>query len=290
MLDRTAVDATDLDPQDTDAPDAPPTGTARRLPPAAVRRPALYLVVAACGALVLSVLTGGEPPAQADAQLQSVSIAEKLGISGDTAAVVTRDEAAGSLKQLAASRSERQSEETAAAKKQAAADKAERDRRAAAAAAAKAKAEAAAKAKAEAAAKAKADAAAKAKADAAAKAAQAAKTRAPSAPAPAAAPAAAAAPAGSFQDYAMSKLGGDSGQFSCLENLWGRESGWNPNAQNSSSTAYGIPQFLDSTWAGTGIAKTSDGYRQIDAGLIYIDSRYGTPCGAWGHSQSTGWY
>jgi TolA protein len=298
MLDRTSVDATDLDPQDTGAPDARPTGTARRLPPAAVRRPALYLVVAACGALVLSVLTGGEPPAQADAQLQSVSIAEKLGISGDTAAVVTRDEAAGSLKQLAASRSERQSEETAAARKQAAADKAERDRRAAAAAAAKAKAEAAAKAKAEAAAKAKAEAAAKAKAeaaakakaDAAAKAAQAAKTRAPSAPAPAAAPAAAAAPAGSFQDYALSKLGGDSGQFSCLENLWGKESGWNPNAQNSSSTAYGIPQFLDSTWAGTGIAKTSDGYRQIDAGLIYIDSRYGTPCGAWGHSQSTGWY
>ena len=41
---------------------------------------------------------------------------------------------------------------------------------------------------------------------------------------------------------------------------------------------------------GTGIAKTSDGYRQIDAGLIYIDSRYGSPCGAWSHSQSTGWY
>ena len=56
------------------------------------------------------------------------------------------------------------------------------------------------------------------------------------------------------------------------------------------STAYGIPQFLDSTWKGTGIGKTSDGYRQIDAGLIYIDSRYGSPCGAWSHSQSTGWY
>ena len=88
----------------------------------------------------------------------------------------------------------------------------------------------------------------------------------------------------------MSKLGGDGSEFGCLENLWGKESGWNPNAQNPSSTAYGIPQFLDSTWAGTGIAKTSDGYRQIDAGLIYIDERYGSPCGAWSHSQSTGWY
>ena len=99
-----------------------------------------------------------------------------------------------------------------------------------------------------------------------------------------------AAPSGSYQDYALSKLSGDSSQFSCLESLWGRESGWNPNAQNPSSSAYGIPQFLDSTWASTGIAKTSDGYRQIDAGLVYIDSRYGSPCGAWSHSQSTGWY
>jgi membrane-bound lytic murein transglycosylase MltF len=88
----------------------------------------------------------------------------------------------------------------------------------------------------------------------------------------------------------MGKLGGSGSEFTCLENLWGKESGWNPNAQNPSSTAYGIAQFLDSTWAGTGIAKTSDGYRQIDAGLIYIEKAYGSPCDAWAHSQSTGWY
>ena len=101
---------------------------------------------------------------------------------------------------------------------------------------------------------------------------------------------AAVAPSGSYQEYALSKLGGDGSEFSCLESLWGKESGWNPNAQNPTSTAYGIPQFLDSTWAGTGIAKTSDGYRQIDAGLIYIDHRYGSPCGAWAHSQANNWY
>ncbi len=95
---------------------------------------------------------------------------------------------------------------------------------------------------------------------------------------------------GSFQDYALSKLGGNASQFSCLESLWGKESGWNPNAQNPTSTAYGIPQFLNSTWAGTGIAKTSDGYRQIDAGLIYIESRYGSPCAAWAHSKANNWY
>src|SRR5918911_834329 len=91
------------------------------------------------------------------------------------------------------------------------------------------------------------------------------------------------APRGSFKEYAMSKVG-SAQQFSCLENLWGKESGWNPNAQKPSSTAYGIPQFLNSTWASTGIAKTSDGYRQIDAGLIYIERAYGSPCAAWGHS------
>jgi hypothetical protein len=258
------------------------TGLARRLPPAAVRRPALYLAVAAAGALVVNVLTGGEPPARAEAQTESVSIAQQLGISQDAGAAAARKDSVGSLKELVASRSERQAEQTAAAKAQGAADKAERDRRAAAAAAKKAAEEAARKKAAEAAAAKKAaekEAARKAAAKAAAK-----------APAPAAAPAPAPASSGSFQGYALSKLGGDGGQFSCLENLWGKESGWNPNAQNPSSTAYGIPQFLDSTWASTGIAKTSDGYRQIDAGLIYIDSRYGSPCGAWGHSQSTGWY
>ena len=29
---------------------------------------------------------------------------------------------------------------------------------------------------------------------------------------------------------------------------------------------------------------------QVNWGLGYISGRYGTPCGAWGHSQSTGWY
>jgi hypothetical protein len=262
------TDALDSDSLDTAAPSAIP---ARRRPPATVRRPALYLAMAAAGAVLVSVVTAGEPPASAET-LESVSIAAQLGISADSSSALTGEQAAGSLEQLAASRSEREAEQSAAAQAQAAADQAERDRRAAEAAAAKAAADAAAKAAAEAAAQAAAEAAA----------AQAAESTA-------AAPAA-AAPAGSYQEYALSQLGGDSGQFSCLEKLWGKESGWNPNAQNPTSTAYGIPQFLDSTWAGTGIAKTSDGYRQIDAGLIYIDSRYGAPCGAWNHSQSTGWY
>ncbi|GAA3162438.1 hypothetical protein GCM10010531_12810 [Blastococcus jejuensis] len=243
------------------------TGAHRR-PPNTARRPALYLSVAAAGALMVNVLASGEPAAQADgAQLESVSIAEQLGIQGgggtDAGSAVIGEDAAHSLGQLAASRAERSAEQTAAAQAQAAADLAEQQRLAAEQAAA----EEAARVAAEEAARAAAEEAAAAEA----------------------APAA-TAPAGSFQDYALAQLGGDANQFSCLESLWGKESGWNPNAQNPTSTAYGIPQFLDSTWAGTGIAKTSDGYRQIDAGLIYIEQRYGSPCSAWGHSQANNWY
>jgi hypothetical protein len=239
----------------------------RRRPPAAVRRPALYLSVAAAGAVVMSVIIGSEPPAQADAaQSNSVSVAQQLGLTSQSSSTVTGAELQP-LQELAASRSEREAQQAAAVQAQQAADQAERDRQAAEAAAAE-----------KAAAEARAAAEAKAAAERAAAEAKAAAERA-----------AAATPA-SFKGYALQKLGGSSSQMSCLEHLWGRESGWNPNAQNKTSTAYGIPQFLNSTWAGTGIAKTSDGYRQIDAGLIYIDSRYGSPCGAWAHSQSTGWY
>jgi hypothetical protein len=298
----TTMPALDTDSLDTDALDtAAHTTPSRVRPPSTVRRPALYLAVAAAGAVLVNVLTAGEPPARAETQLESVSIAQQLGISAEASTAATGDQAARPLELLAASRSEREARRSAAAQAQAAADKAELDRRTALVASrtalAAARAEAAKAAAQAAADKAELDrrtalvasrkalAAARAEAAKAAQQAQQARTAKAKKPAPAA-----AAAGGSFQDYAMSKLGGDGGQFSCLENLWGKESGWNPNAQNPSSTAYGIPQFLNSTWAGTGIAKTSNGYRQIDAGLIYIDSRYGSPCGAWSHSQNTGWY
>jgi len=79
-------------------------------------------------------------------------------------------------------------------------------------------------------------------------------------------------------------------QWSALFRLWMNESGWNPNAQNPTSTAYGIPQFLNSTWAGTGIAKTSDPGRQIEAGSRYIASRYGSPVNALRFWMAHHWY
>src|SRR3954466_222275 len=91
-----------------------------------------------------------------------------------------------------------------------------------------------------------------------------------------------------FRAHAKDKDG--AAQFGCLDKLWTRESHWNNKADNPSSTAYGIAQLLDSTWAHTGFTKTSDGYRQVDAGLVYIDKVYGSPCNAWAHETNKGWY
>ena len=83
---------------------------------------------------------------------------------------------------------------------------------------------------------------------------------------------------------------GDS-EFTCLESLWTRESNWNYQAENASSGAYGIPQALP----GSKMSEVADDWAtnpttQITWGLNYISGRYGTPCSAWAHSESVGWY
>ncbi len=85
--------------------------------------------------------------------------------------------------------------------------------------------------------------------------------------------------------------GWGSGEYQCLETLWQRESGWNPYAANPSSGAYGIPQALPgSKMASAGSDWQTNPATQIEWGLGYIAGRYGTPCGALGHSNSVGWY
>jgi predicted SnoaL-like aldol condensation-catalyzing enzyme len=69
-----------------------------------------------------------------------------------------------------------------------------------------------------------------------------------------------------------------------------RESGYNNVAQNPTSTAYGMFQFLNSTWGGYGIAKTSDPGQQAIAGGRYIRARYGDPIGASMHERAANWY
>ncbi|WP_238402535.1 ubiquitin-like domain-containing protein [Cellulomonas sp. H30R-01] len=80
-------------------------------------------------------------------------------------------------------------------------------------------------------------------------------------------------------------------QFACLLSLWNKESGWRVNAENRSSGAYGIPQALPgSKMATVGADWQTNPATQITWGLNYISARYGTPCGAWAHSQAKGWY
>jgi len=92
------------------------------------------------------------------------------------------------------------------------------------------------------------------------------------------------------REMASSRYGWGGDQFSCLESLWSKESGWNYQAYNPSG-ATGIPQALPgSKMSSAGNDWETSAATQIAWGLGYIDSVYGSPCSAWSHSQSVNWY
>mgnify|MGYP000215634518 CR=1 FL=1 len=97
-----------------------------------------------------------------------------------------------------------------------------------------------------------------------------------------------------YQAYARARCsayGWSTADFNCLVALWNKESKWNPNAYNSSSGAYGIPQALPASKMATAGTDYRTNYKtQINWGLSYISSRYGSPSAAWSHSKSKGWY
>lgn len=92
--------------------------------------------------------------------------------------------------------------------------------------------------------------------------------------------------------YAMlQSMGLGDDEFACLVALWDRESHWNVYAQNPTSGAYGIPQALPGAkMASAGADWQTSATTQITWGLGYVAGRYGTPCGAWAHSENVGWY
>ncbi len=94
----------------------------------------------------------------------------------------------------------------------------------------------------------------------------------------------------SAREQMSSRYGWGDGQFSCLESLWNKESGWNYQAYNPSG-ATGIPQALPGgKMASAGADWQTSAATQIAWGLGYISSVYGTPCSAWSHSQAMNWY
>jgi hypothetical protein len=92
-----------------------------------------------------------------------------------------------------------------------------------------------------------------------------------------------------IQEYAktqvLAKWGED--QWDSFNKIVTQESGWNSNAQNKHSTAYGLCQFLDSTWKH---GKTSDPKEQLSECISYIADRYQTPTQAWNFHLESGWY
>jgi hypothetical protein len=72
-------------------------------------------------------------------------------------------------------------------------------------------------------------------------------------------------------------------EWKSLYTLWNRESRWDYTADNPTSTAYGIPQMLN-------MSEKTPIDRQIDLGLKYIKSRYGSPSKALAFHNRNGWY
>jgi len=83
----------------------------------------------------------------------------------------------------------------------------------------------------------------------------------------------------------------DAAQYKAFSNIVKHESGWDVDATNASSGAYGLVQALPgSKMASAGSDWKTNAKTQIKWGLDYMNSRYGSPVGAWTFWQANGWY
>lgn len=99
-------------------------------------------------------------------------------------------------------------------------------------------------------------------------------------------------PAANFK-YAQAiapQYGWSGNELSAWYTLGMKESGWRNTAQNPTSTAYGIGQFLNSTWGTVGGVKTSDPQAQVNYMAKYIKQRYGSPSRALAFHLANNWY
>jgi hypothetical protein len=87
----------------------------------------------------------------------------------------------------------------------------------------------------------------------------------------------------------LPEYGFSADQFGCLDALYVSESNWRIDADNPTSSAYGIPQALTETHD-MPPGYFTDAEVQIRWGLEYIADSYGSPCSAWEFKQANNWY
>lgn len=87
------------------------------------------------------------------------------------------------------------------------------------------------------------------------------------------------------------KLIPNDAQYAAFSKIVEHESGWDVDATNSSSGAYGLVQALPgSKMASAGSDWKTNAETQIEWGLDYMNDRYGSPTAAWAFWQANGWY
>lgn len=89
------------------------------------------------------------------------------------------------------------------------------------------------------------------------------------------------------QSMAQAYGWGSGAEWTALNNVAMRESGWSDTAANPSSDARGIAQNING-WSSN--YQEGNAAQQIAWMLGYIKQRYGDPIGAWNHELSEGWY
>ncbi|WP_409472420.1 transglycosylase SLT domain-containing protein [Streptomyces sp. HC307] len=104
-------------------------------------------------------------------------------------------------------------------------------------------------------------------------------------------PVQAATTASPTQAKAIAKQMVPAEHFNAFSKIVEHESGWDVDATNPSSGAYGLVQALPgSKMAAAGADWKTNAKTQIKWGLDYMNSRYGSPTGAWSFWQANGWY
>ena len=92
------------------------------------------------------------------------------------------------------------------------------------------------------------------------------------------------------EQTSLARFNWGSSEQKCLRAIWGKESAWNYTAK-SPTDDYGIPQRHMRHNTQQQIDNFMKSYTiQIDWGLNYIFTRYGSPCNAWKSWQVKRWY